>query len=113
MIFSVVGPSYLEYILPTLALAPAIFFWGRGIRTSCVSDLIAGPAILGGICLLLFSLSRSSCVFSKMGELIAIFGIATVFLSFLASETSMLKRQEVRAIGVGLILLGLALMLVV
>ncbi|MFW5690805.1 MAG: hypothetical protein ACOCXY_03255 [Planctomycetota bacterium] len=110
-----VGNPYLEtaaYVLLTLVLAAATYFWGRGIRKSHTGDLIAGPSILCGLCLSLSLISDSSAVFSLIGELVGVFEIATIFLSFMASGTTKLKRRDVLAVGVGTIIVGISLMLV-
>lgn len=108
-----IGNKYLEltaYVLLTLVLAAAIFFWGRGIRRSCRSDLTAGPAILVALCLILLATGES---FGIIGELVMVFGLATLLLSVMARPTSTLKRRDVLAIGAGTIILGLFLSLIV
>ena len=110
-----IGNKYLEvmaYVLLTLMLAAAIFFLGRGIRRSRRSDLIAGPAILVALCLILLAITRSSAVFGMVGELVIVFGLATLLLSAMASTASMLRRRDILAIGAGSVILGVVLMLI-
>ncbi|HET6429075.1 MAG TPA: hypothetical protein VFJ30_11720 [Phycisphaerae bacterium] len=108
--------KYLEvaaYVLLTLVLAAAIFFWGRGIRRSRRSDLVAGPAILAVLCAILLAINSSSAVFGMIGELVLVFGFATILLSAMAGRGSLLARRDVLAIGVGCIILGICLCTIV
>lgn len=107
-----VGNKYLEvaaYVLLTVVLGTAIFFWGRGIRRDRQSDLIAGPAILVVLCVILFAINRSSAVFGLIGELVIVFGIASLLLSAMARPGSAFPRRNVIAIGVGAIIAGVCL----
>ena len=102
-----------SFVLLILALGAAIFFWGRGIRRSRLSDLIAGPAILVALCCLLSATNRSSGVFGLIGELVIVFGIATLFLSALVRPDGKFSRRDVIAIGVGAIIVGFFSMLII
>ena len=106
-------PEVLHCVLFALALGAAIFFWGRGIRNVRTSDLIAGPAILAALCAVLLVLTGSSAAFGLIGELVAVFGIATVLLSPMARSGGAFSRGAVAAIGVGTVILGLCLLLIV
>ncbi len=111
-----IGNKYLEvasYLLLTLVLAAAIFFWGRGIRRNRRSDLIAGPAILAVLCVILLALIRSSAAFGLIGELVIIFGIATLLLSVMARPDGIFKRRDVIATGMGIIIAGVCLSLII
>ena len=111
-----IGNKYLEvtaYVVLTVALGAAIFFWGRGIRRSRKSDLIVGPAILVALCLTLLAIAGSSGVFGLIGALVAVFGLATLLLSAMARPGSTLKRRDVLAIGMGTIILGFCLCLII
>lgn len=109
---------YLEvatYALIVLALAASIFLWGRGIRKARTSDLIAGPAILFGLSIVLnrlfcFTAFRPA-ILSLNGTLFVVFGVATVLLSPMASAKAKLKGGYVAAIGLGAILLGVLFMI--
>ena len=105
-----VGYKYLEiatYVMLTLVLGIAIYFWGRGIRNVRSSDLIAGLAIFVILCIILFVMSADSGVFSLIGELALVFGIATLLLSALARPGSRFPKSTVIAIGVLFIVVGL------
>lgn len=111
-----IGNGFLEVtacVLLTLVLAAAIFFWGRGIRRSRRSDLIAGPAILVALCLTLRAVSMGSGAFGMMGALVMVFGLATLLLSAVVRPGSAIKRRDVLAIGAGAIVLGLVLCMIV
>ena len=111
-----VGNRYLEtaaYVLLTVVLGAAIFFWGRGIRNVRKGDLIAGPVIIVGLCIILFVISGSSAVFGLIGELVAIFGVATVLLSAFARPASKFPRRNVIAIGIGAMIAGIYLSLII
>jgi len=110
-----VGNQYLEtaaFVMLAVVLGAAIFFWGRGIRRGRKGDLLAGPAILLALCIVLMALSGSSGVFATLGTLILVFGVATVLLSAMARPGGMFLRRNVIAIGVGAILAGACLMLI-
>ncbi len=110
------GNPYLDtaaFMLLAAALGAAIFFWGRGIRNVRKSDLIAGPAILVALCIVLFAINRSSPEFTLIGELFVVFDIATLFLSAIARSGSTFPRRNVIAIGVGAIIAGACLMLII
>lgn len=96
-------------VLVALALAAAIFFWGRGIRRSRRSDLIAGPSILALLCLTLRIMAGGSGVLGTIGVLVMVFGLATVLLSGMVRPGSTIKRGDVAAIGMGMIIWGLCL----
>lgn len=95
-------------MLIALLLGAAIYFLGRGNRRSCTGDLIAAGSILCGLCLVLF---LSSAAFGLIGALVGMFGIATILLSFMASEKTRLTRRDMQAIGVGAVIAGFVLTL--
>ncbi len=101
-----------RFVLLALALAAAIFLWGRGIRKSCKSDLIAGPAIFAATCLILLATVSSSAVFGLIGILVMVFGLASVLLGFWSPADGMLKKGDIQAIGAGMIILGACLSLI-
>lgn len=96
-------------ILMLLALGAAIFFWGRGIRRVKKSDLIAGPVILLAMSILLIAVCGGSSVFSIIGGMIALFGIATLLLSIKAPQNGALRKRDIQAIGMGAIIAGFCL----
>ena len=105
------GP-YLEtavYVLLTAALGAAIFFWGRGIRRNRISDLIAGPAVLLALIVVVFATSMDSSEWSLVGMLLLLFGFATIWLSRLALPNGRLTKRELIPIGGGLVFVGIYL----
>lgn len=96
-------------MLVPLALGAAVYFWRRGIRTSNKGDMIAGPLVLLGLCFALLLTSSGSGACGQMGCVIALYGIATVILSYSPNESIMLSRRSQRLIGVAAIIFGIAL----
>jgi hypothetical protein len=111
MEFLTVSP-YLDiaiFVLMSLGLGAAVYFWRRGIRKSNKGDMIAGPLVLLGLCFALLLTSSGSGACGQMGCAIALFGIATVILSYTPKDSIILSRREQRLIGVAAIILGIAL----
>ena len=96
------------YALLGVVLGAAIFFWGRGIRKARTSDLIAGPAILVALCVILFAIN-GDLAFGFIGNLLIVFGLATLLLSALAPRGGPFPRRMVITIGLVAIVVGLCL----
>lgn len=100
------------YVLLAVVLALAIHFWGRGIRNFRKSDLLAGPIILLALCISIFVIS-GCCGMELIGELLMVFGVVTLLLSSIVRRGSLLKKRDVIAIGVGVIIVGLCASLII
>lgn len=101
-----------SWAVTALALAAAIFFWGRGLRAGRASDLIAGPTVLAVLAAIVLATGGSSAAFATVGALVAVFGVATVLLSFFLRPGSRIAKRDALAIGVGAVILGFCLSLV-
>lgn len=102
----------LVYALITIMLALAIHIWGRGIRNSRKSDLLAGPIILLTLCISIFVIS-GCCGMELIGELLMVFGVVTLLLSTIVRRGSLLKKRDIIAIGVVVIIVGLCLSVII
>jgi hypothetical protein len=99
-------------ILGLLVLA-ALFLWARGILKGQKSDLVASPAIVGAVCIVItVASSGSSAVFSAIGEVLLVYGIGILLLSRWAKPDCPLSKRDQRAIGAGLAIVGFCLCLV-
>lgn len=105
---------HLDPVLSFLCLAVllASFFWARGIVRGRKDDLIAGFAILAVLCGLLLVLNQSSAVFGTIGGLNAVFGLVTLVASNFAKPGCPLNPNERGALGVGFMVVGLALSMI-
>jgi hypothetical protein len=93
-------------VLLALVLGGAIYFWGRGVLGLRKSDLIAGPAILVALCIILLVVDGST-MFGLIGTLWAVFGMASLVLSHWAPTVGKFQRRDVAAIGGGAIVAGI------
>ncbi len=103
--------------LAPLMLLPlfAIFLWGRGIRRSCLADMLAGLAILPIMFAMLFFGLKSglSCTpFHAMSLPLLAFGLTTWVLSYGIKPGGPLTRREIEAFGGLAFALGMACALI-
>jgi hypothetical protein len=91
----------------------AIFLWGRGIRRSCLADMIAGLAILPTMFAVLFWRTEGSCAALRAMSLpLLAFGLTTWVLSYGIKPGGPLKRGEIEAFGGFAFALGMACSLI-
>ncbi len=88
-------------------LAAAVFFWGRGIRKVRRGDLIAGPAILIALCIVLIIMTNGRALYDIAADLVIVFGVATLAMTPLARPGSKFPRWNVIAVGAIAIVMGL------
>lgn len=92
-----------------LAVLLASFVWARGIVRGRKDDLLAGLAIAAVLSGILLATSLSTGVFADIGAIAAWFGLVTLAASSFAKPNCPLNRGERAALGVGFIIVGLAL----
>jgi len=106
-----IGKGLLDvaaHLLFVAGLGLAIALWGRGIRHSRRGDLVLGPVLLAALCGTVYVRAPSHAC-GMVGTMVIVFGLATVLLSVMAGPDTLLKRQDVLALGAGGVVVGVFL----
>jgi hypothetical protein len=90
-----------------LAVAMPFFFWVRGIVRGSKGDLAAGVVLLVVISLGAMMVVGHSGVFSGIGGLLLLFGLATLIAGSFAKPDCPIKRKDRIAVAMLFIILGI------
>ncbi len=81
-------------------------FWIRGILKGSKNDILAGFIILMAVLLVHLFTFRSSAVFTAIGGILFLFGVATLIVGNFSSPDCPIKRKDLNAVGLLLVFLG-------
>ena len=98
--------SHLEMLL-AIPFLISLFFWLRGLLKGSKSDLVLGSLLLLLTTFLAIYVVGHSGVFSPIGGVLLLFGIASLLMQKNAAEKKMMSKNGVIFIGVLLIIIGI------
>ena len=97
--------THVRTIILVVSALPFVF-WIRGILKGSKNDILAGFIILMAVLLIHLFSSRSSGVFTTIGGILFLFGVATLIAGNFSSPECPIKPKDLSAIGLLFVFLG-------